>query len=126
MIKNRSRHREHCYLSPLPKGVDIAVAILIRTVLLYSMTPTCQLSTVNCQHQKRPNLTGYSYKKSDPEIQDHYQINSVAMFTISYSENLLFRFFNWNPFGVEYAFLINAFVSMGAEVIPLCLGEILG
>ncbi len=39
----------------------IAVAILIRTVLLDSMTPTCQLSTVNCQHQKRPNLTGYSY-----------------------------------------------------------------
>ncbi|MDJ0796504.1 MAG: hypothetical protein QNJ51_06660 [Calothrix sp. MO_167.B12] len=40
---------------------NIAVAILIRTVLLDSMTPTCQLSTVNCQHQKRPNLTGYSY-----------------------------------------------------------------
>ena len=40
----------------------IAVAILIRTVLFDSRTLTCQLSTVNCQHQKRPNFTGYSYK----------------------------------------------------------------
>ena len=39
---------------------NIAVAILIRTVLLGSMT-LCHLSTVNCQHQKRTNLTGYSY-----------------------------------------------------------------
>jgi len=40
----------------------IAVAILIRTVLFDSRNLTCQLSTVNCQHQKRPNFTGYSYK----------------------------------------------------------------
>ncbi|MDJ0795319.1 MAG: hypothetical protein QNJ51_00565 [Calothrix sp. MO_167.B12] len=32
------------------------------------MTPTCQLSTVNCQHQKRPNLTGYSYIISNAEL----------------------------------------------------------
>ncbi len=49
------------YVSLSGGGSNIAVAILIRTVLLDSMTPTCQLSTVNCQHQQRPNLTGYSY-----------------------------------------------------------------
>jgi len=45
----------------LNKSPDIAVAILIRTVLLDSRNLTCHLSPVNCQHQKRPNLTGYSY-----------------------------------------------------------------